>query len=117
VFTGHVTLAELVAYYRVASVFLCLSEHEGFGAPLVEAMHMGIPVIALARAAVPETLGGAGVLVDEVEFDAIARAIHCLCSDTEYRRRIVAALRRRAGVFAPSRVAGILRRYLSELDR
>ena len=41
VFTGHVDDDELLAYYAAADVFLCLSEHEGFCVPLLEAMHFG----------------------------------------------------------------------------
>jgi glycosyltransferase involved in cell wall biosynthesis len=117
VFTGHVTAASLVAHYRTANVLVCLSEHEGFGVPLVEAMHFGVPVIALATAAVPETLGGAGVLVADVDATMIAAAIHRVCSDRGYRARLLEAQRRRLKDFDPARVAGMLRQYLEELDR
>src|SRR4029077_8109611 len=60
-FTGPVPEAELAAYYRHAHAYVSLSEHEGFCVPLVEAMAMEVPVLAYAAAAVPETLGGAGV--------------------------------------------------------
>jgi glycosyltransferase involved in cell wall biosynthesis len=63
-FLGHVTNEELTACYDVADAFLCASEHEGFCVPLMEAFHKGIPVLAYAATAVPETLGGAGVLYD-----------------------------------------------------
>ena len=59
----HVTNAALTAFYRSASVYLCLSEHEGFCVPLVEAMHFGLPIVARAAAAVPGTLGAAGILL------------------------------------------------------
>ena len=59
VFTGAVSQAELNAYYRLSDVFLCLSEHEGYGAPLIEAMHFGLPVIAYDAGAVKETLSQA----------------------------------------------------------
>ena len=62
-FTGAVPDDELAAYYRHAHAYVSLSEHEGFCAPLVEAMAMDVPVLAYAAAAVPETLGGAGVCV------------------------------------------------------
>src|SRR5262249_39442730 len=106
VFTGHITIAELVAYYRVADVLLCLSEHEGFAVPLVEAMHFGVPVVALARAAVPETLRGAGILIEDLDFDLIAATIDRVCADREYRRCVLAAQRRRLRDFAPAKVAG-----------
>jgi L-malate glycosyltransferase len=64
-FVGHVTDAELVAYYEVADLFLCASEHEGFCVPLVEAFYKQIPVLAYAATAVPATMDGGGVLFDE----------------------------------------------------
>jgi glycosyltransferase involved in cell wall biosynthesis len=88
VFTGHVTNAQLIACYRSAGAFLCLSEHEGVGLPLVEAMHFGVPVFALDRAAVSETLGGAGVLIREAGPREIAELIHAVTS----RPRIVKAI-------------------------
>ncbi len=62
-FTGRVPLAERDRLYDAADAYLCMSEHEGFCAPLVEALAHGVPVVARAAAAVPETLGGAGVTV------------------------------------------------------
>ena len=53
---------ELTAYYELADVFVCASEHEGFCVPLVESFHMGVPVLAYAATAVPSTMDGAGVL-------------------------------------------------------
>jgi len=117
VFTGHVTREELVAYYRVAAAFVCMSEHEGFAVPLVEAMHLGVPVVALARAAVPETLGGAGVVVDEPDFGVIAGAIDRVCFDAPYREHVIAAQHRRIEAFAPERVAVTLRECVTELQR
>ncbi|MGI8793876.1 MAG: glycosyltransferase family 4 protein, partial [Acidimicrobiales bacterium] len=54
--TDTISFPELLAYYRTSDVFVCLSEHEGFMVPLLEAMHFGVPVVAYARTAVPETL-------------------------------------------------------------
>ncbi len=59
-FVGHVSDEELVAYYEIADLFLCASEHEGFCVPLVEAFYKQIPVLAYAATAVPSTMDGAG---------------------------------------------------------
>lgn len=67
---GRVSDGELAALYLRASVFLTLSEHEGFCVPVIEAMATGVPVVASDRAAIPSTLGGAGVLVDDPD-DAV----------------------------------------------
>jgi glycosyltransferase involved in cell wall biosynthesis len=89
IFTGAVSQPELVAYYKVADAFVCMSEHEGFGVPLVEAMHFRVPIVALDAGAVPETLGGAGVLVRKKDHGAIAELIDLLLSDEELRSRIL----------------------------
>ena len=57
-FVGHVSDEELVAFYEAADLFLCASEHEGFCVPLMEAFHMGVPVLAFAATAVPATMDG-----------------------------------------------------------
>jgi glycosyltransferase involved in cell wall biosynthesis len=89
VFTGHVDADDLVGYYDVADVLLSLSEHEGFCAPLIEAFRFGIPVMAFDAGAVPDTLGGAGVLVREKDFEEIAEMAHQLVRDAELRERVV----------------------------
>jgi glycosyltransferase involved in cell wall biosynthesis len=89
VFTGHVDEDELVAYYSVASVFLCLSEHEGYCVPLVEAMRAGVPVVAFAAGAVPETLRGGGVLLREKRPEVVAELLHALVSDAGLRSKVL----------------------------
>ncbi len=89
-FPGHVTTEELVAFYEVADVFLCMSEHEGFCAPLLESFQMGVPVIAYDAGAVSETLGGAGILVREKKFDEIAELAGLLVTDEGLCERVVA---------------------------
>ena len=61
---GHVSDEELVAFYEVADLFLCASEHEGFCVPIVEAFYKQVPVVAYAATAVPSTMDGAGVMYD-----------------------------------------------------
>ena len=74
-FSGHIRLSELIACYQSAHAFLCLSEHEGFCLPLVEAMQFEVPIFALKRAAVPETMGHSGFLFNEMNPKAIAESI------------------------------------------
>jgi len=103
-FTGHVSTSQLVAYYRCASVFLCMSEHEGFGMPLLESMYFGVPIVAYKAAAVPETLDGCGVLVTEKNQAAIAELIGLLLEDGALRERIVACQRERVKAFFPEQI-------------
>ena len=81
IFTGKISNEELCTYYRLADGLLCLSEHEGFCVPLVEAMVFGTPVFAYACAAVPETLGRAGVLIKDKSPEALARVIEGTMQD------------------------------------
>ena len=67
--------AELAAYYRFADVLVMLSDHEGFGVPLVEAMGQGLPIVAYDAGAVGEVLGGAGVLLAEKHPRQVAEAV------------------------------------------
>ena len=80
-FTGPVPDDELAAYYRWADVYVSLSEHEGFCVPLVEAMAMDVPVLAYAAGAVPETLGGAGVLFAPKDLELAAEMLGTLVYD------------------------------------
>ncbi len=99
IFTGHTTHDELLAYYKLASVYLCLSEHEGFCLPLMEAMQFGIPVMAYAAAAVPDTMAGSGVLVKEKNYPAIAEMAALICDNPEFRQKIIKGQYRRLDEF------------------
>ena len=88
-FVGHVSNAELVAYYEVADLFLCASQHEGFCVPLVEAFYKQVPVLAYAATAVPATMDGAGVLYDDQDPVYVAGLMDSILSDTPLQDRIV----------------------------
>ncbi len=62
---GSIDERDMATYYRHADAFVCLSEHEGFCVPLVEAMFFGLPIVAHASSAVPETLGSGGLIIDK----------------------------------------------------
>jgi glycosyltransferase involved in cell wall biosynthesis len=106
-FAGSVNDAERTAYYRGSDVFVCLSDHEGFCVPLVEAMAVGLPVIAYASSAVSETVGSGGLLLESKDPATVAAAIWRVVSDEALRRSLVAAGRRRVQDFAigPARAA------------
>lgn len=80
-FTGHTSFADILAYYRMADVFLCMSEHEGFCVPLLEAMYFEVPIVACDAAAVSETLGDGGILVNTRRPDVIAKVIDRVLKD------------------------------------
>jgi glycosyltransferase involved in cell wall biosynthesis len=115
VFTGAIRQAELNACYRSAHVFLCMSEHEGFCIPLIEALAHRIPVLAYAAAAVPETLGGAGVLFAEKRFEEVAEMMGCLARDGDLRQRVLARQDARLRAFRGRRLDEELRRHLASV--
>jgi len=114
VFARRLTQPALNACYRAASVFLCLSEHEGFCVPLVEAMHFGVPIIASAQAAVAETLGGAGILVQHKDFEAIAELLDLVLTEAQLRARLLAGQRERLRAFQRPAIEHRLRELLAE---
>jgi glycosyltransferase involved in cell wall biosynthesis len=93
-FAGQVTQEELLAYYAVADVLLSLSEHEGFGVPLVEGMMLGVPVVAFEAGAVAETLGGSGVLLKDKSPGVVAAVLDALRCNSMLRAGVVARQRR-----------------------
>jgi L-malate glycosyltransferase len=96
-FTGHASDATVAAAYGEADVLVVTSEHEGFGVPVVEAMAARLPVVAFDRGAVPEVLGGAGVLVADKDPYALAGAIHTLLVDSDRRVALAAEGSRQLG--------------------
>jgi glycosyltransferase involved in cell wall biosynthesis len=89
-FTGRVTDAELAAWYGAASAFATMSEHEGIGIPLLEAMAHGLPVVARSYAAIPETLAGAGLLLPADAGPLVmAEALETVISDEGTRKLLV----------------------------
>jgi glycosyltransferase involved in cell wall biosynthesis len=102
-FTGPVPDDDLAAFYRWADVYVSLSEHEGFCVPLVEAMAADVPVLAYAAGAVPETLGGAGVLFSPKDLELAAETMAMLVYDRPFRESVVAGQRRRLEDFSTGR--------------
>jgi glycosyltransferase involved in cell wall biosynthesis len=88
-FAGHVSDAELIAYYELADLFLCASEHEGFCVPIIEAFYKQVPVLAYAATAVPATMDGAGVLFDTKDPLDVAAVIDGVLSDPALQDSIV----------------------------
>jgi glycosyltransferase involved in cell wall biosynthesis len=107
----------LGGYYAAADLFLCLSEHEGFCIPLVEAMAFDLPVVAYEATGVPYAMGGAGLLVNAKRYDLIAELIGLLMQDAALRKRVIDGQHRRLEALAPSRVAEQLRSYIASAAR
>jgi glycosyltransferase involved in cell wall biosynthesis len=111
-FTGPVPDADLAAFYRWSDAYVSLSEHEGFCVPLVEAMAADVPVVAYAAGAVPETLGGAGLLFEPKDLEVAAELLGSVVYDRDVRAGVLEGQRRRLQDFARERVAEKLNEVL-----
>ena len=114
IFTGHVKFSEIVAYYRIADVFLCMSRHEGFCVPLLESMFFNVPVIAINAGAVPETLGNSGIIIPDNNPIRTADTIHEIVTNQNLRRNVVRSQRIRLRDFSYGKVSGILKNLLTD---
>ncbi|PYR90987.1 MAG: hypothetical protein DMF84_18725 [Acidobacteria bacterium] len=114
-FTGPVPDEDLAAFYRWADAYVSLSEHEGFCVPLVEAMAADVPVVAYAAGAVPETLGGAGLLFQPKDLELAAELLGTVVYDREVRTRVLQGQRARLSAFAPAAIEARVRQTIGEL--
>ena len=103
-FTGQVRFDEILAYYRIADIFLCMSEHEGFCVPLVEAMFFDVPIIAYDSSAIGDTLGGSGLLLKEKTPQVVAEAINMVVENEELRRQLILGQRQRLQDFEHAKI-------------
>jgi glycosyltransferase involved in cell wall biosynthesis len=113
--TGLVTDEELAAYYKIADLLLCMSEHEGFNVPMLEAMHANIPILAYNATSIPYTLDGAGVLINKKNYEEIAEIMDLLMEDQTLRSRILENQRKRLPFFQKPRLEGILKSYIEQI--
>jgi glycosyltransferase involved in cell wall biosynthesis len=90
VLLGKVSDQQLRSAFAGAGVFVSLSEHEGFGVPILEAMAARVPVVGYGATAVPETMGGAGILLRTKKPEVVAATVQALRTDPDLRERLVA---------------------------
>lgn len=105
---GGISREALAARYREAHAFLCLSEHEGFCVPVLEALHFGVPVVARRAGAVAEVAGDAAVLVDAAEPGVLAELLHLAVGDAGLRATLRERARERVAAYGPERTAAAL---------
>lgn len=116
-FIGHLELKDgFAAYYKAASVFVSMSEHEGFGVPLIESMYFDLPVVAYASSAVPEIMGEAGILVTEKRYDVIAEVINLIVTDAAFRQQIIAKQRERLAYFDRAKTECLIRNWVLQVQ-
>ena len=114
-FERSLSRPELADRYRSAHAFLCLSEHEGFCIPVLEALHFGVPVVARPAGAVPEIAGDAAVFVDDNDPAVVAELLHLAVTDGELRAELRRRGAARVAAWAPERTESALREALLAL--
>ncbi|MBN1878488.1 glycosyltransferase [bacterium] len=115
-FTGMIDDSELVAAYMASDVFVCMSEHEGFCVPLLEAMHFDVPVIAYDAGAIRETLGGAGLLLRSKHPAEIAELVDVIRTNPLFREAIIRGQRDRLNQFHSLDLTGRVQELLAGID-
>lgn len=114
-FVGGVSDEALRAAYRDADVFLCLSDHEGFCVPVLEALDAGLPVIGFDAGAVPETLGDAGLVLPGKEPSLVAEAVVAVVANASLREAMTAGAAARLEHFSPGAVGDRLLEFVREV--
>lgn len=112
-FTGHVSFEEILAYYNIADAFLCMSEHEGFCVPFVEAMYFKIPILAYDSSAISDTLGGSGFLTDTKDPLINAGILNRILEDSALRELILKKEAERLHDFRSETVEQTFRSYMN----
>jgi len=112
IFTGHIKFSEILAYYRTASAFVCMSEHEGFCVPLAEAMFFRVPIIAYDTSAISDTLGGSGILLDSNEPVFAAHVIHRVMTDSKLREAVIEGQTKRLEDFSYNHIRDIFEKQI-----
>lgn len=113
-FTGHTDFRDLVTYYKLADILLCMSEHEGFCVPLLESMYFKIPIIAYNSTAVPYTLKNSGVLINQKNFEEIAEMMNILVEDEKLRSTVIKKQEKRLKDFEKSEIERTLKSYIKD---
>jgi glycosyltransferase involved in cell wall biosynthesis len=116
-FSGHVEFAELVAFFDLADVYLSLSEHEGFGVPILEAFHRRIPVAGFDAGAIGETMNGGGVLLREKDFFRVAALIDVLVRNKGLRQALIQSQLKALEKYSRANVSQILQQHIDEVTQ
>jgi L-malate glycosyltransferase len=113
--TGSLSAGELEAHYRVADVYVALSDHEGFGVPLLEAMAHDVPVVTFSCTAVPETVGDGAVLLEDKRPTVVASAVDRVLTDAPLRAALIEGGRTRLDVFSLAASTARLREVVAKI--
>lgn len=112
---GHVSFNEILAYYKIADLFISMSEHEGFCVPLLEAMQFKIPILAYKSSAVGETLANGGFLVDEKNYKYIAELINIILTNENLKNIMINNQKARLDYFSKEKTTMIFQNQIKEV--
>ncbi len=113
--TGKVSQQDMVTYYKCSDCFISMSEHEGFGLPLLESMTCELPILAYGVTGVPGTLADTGIQFLHKDYEALAELIQLLQEDQALRLRIIALQKERVQVFLEPAVRAQFEQFLREV--
>ena len=116
-FLDDVSDEDLISYYELADIYIILSEHEGFCIPLVESMTKKVPILAYSAGAIPETLGDAGVLLEEKNHVEIAEMIHLIVNDQKIREKIVIGQNKRLQNLDSKKIASEFLKQIKNIEQ
>ena len=112
---GSVPFAEMAGCYQAADLFVSLSEHEGFGMPLIESMLFKLPILAYRSSAVTGTLGGVSVTFGRKNYSAIAQLVIKIWQDKAWQQRIIGRQTERLQAFLEPQVKSVFFKALNDL--
>lgn len=115
IFPGHIKFDEILAYYSIADVFLCMSQHEGFCVPIVEAMLFDLPIVARDTTAIPYTMGKGGLLVKDSNPVVASMTINRLLEDEQLKDYVLSEQKIRLGELSNDSVEMQLSRILEKV--
>lgn len=113
IFTGRISFDSILAWYRLADVFLCMSEHEGFCVPLVESMFFKVPIIAYNSSAIKDTLGDSGLIINEKNPLETAMLINRVITNKTLKAEIIDSQNERLKSFEYNKVRAIFEQQLN----
>ncbi|MCK5055938.1 MAG: glycosyltransferase family 4 protein [Candidatus Aminicenantes bacterium] len=114
-FTGHIPDNELISYFKLAHLYLHMSEHEGFCAPVPESFYLDIPVVAFNAGAVKETMNNGGILVNRKDYIRIAALMDHILTDALLKKKILATQQEALKKYFKNETGKILLKYLKDL--
>jgi len=114
-FTGHIPDEELISYFKLSHLYLHMSEHEGFCAPVPESFYLDIPVVAFNAGAVKETMNGGGILVNRKDFIRVAALMDHILSNSRLKEKILRSQQQALKRFLKNKTGAILVEHLNKM--